>query len=104
VAPIDFAATPVVSTPPVCTAFCRLGSTPGCPNHGATGLLASGGCAMALAGEPGGTGDLAMCLQLCDVTADCTLKNASWFCKKDAATLAVFQHGVCFATSAITSP
>jgi hypothetical protein len=84
------------TTPGVCTALCRLGTQEAC-GYRITGIDAGppmGACVLPWGDTGYNTGDLGLCLQLCDGANDCSYKAANWTCRTDI-TLRGFGHSVC---------
>jgi hypothetical protein len=81
--------------PGVCSALCRLGTAAACGFR--SGPLGSGPPAGVCAypyGDAYDNGDLGLCIQVCDTTADCVFHAPNWTCRTD---LMAGGHGVCFA-------
>ena len=74
------------SGPGICTEFCSLGTLEAC-GFRITPLDAGppeGACVFPWgSGMLYNAGDLGLCLQLCDNTADCSYKAADWLCRTD---------------------
>ena len=69
------------TTPGICTAFCTLGAQKGCGYRGTPidAGPAEGACVLPFRDMGYNTGDLGLCLQLCDTNNDC-YRGANWVC------------------------
>jgi len=84
------------TTPGICTALCRLGTQEAC-GYRITPIDAGppmGACVLPWGDTGYNTGDLGLCLQLCDGANDCSYKAQNWVCRTDI-TLRGFGHSVC---------
>jgi hypothetical protein len=94
--PIDEIRDGGTSTPGICTARCRLGTQEAC-GYRVTPIDAGppmGACVLPWGDTGYNTGDLGLCLQLCDTTNDCSYKASNWVCRTDIR-LSGFGHSVC---------
>jgi len=84
--------------PGVCTAACRLGNLEACGFR--TGPLDAGPVPVAaclLATRTANDGDSAICAQLCDSVADCSVRDPRWTCTPDPTVQTAFRHnGFCW--------
>jgi hypothetical protein len=84
------------ATPGVCTSFCRLNTIEAC-NFRSTPISAGppmGACALPWSETGYNTGDLGLCLQLCDTENDCSYHAPNWLCRTDIV-LPGWGHSVC---------
>jgi len=84
------------TAPGICTALCRLGTQEAC-NFRITAIDAGppvGACIFPWSDTGYNTGDLGLCLQLCDTTADCGYKGPNWGCLPNT-TVTGTGHSVC---------
>jgi hypothetical protein len=86
------------TAPGTCSALCRLGTQEAC-NYRSTPISAGppvGACVLPW-GDPStyNSGDLGLCLQLCDDPSDCSYQAANWVCRTDLM-LKGFGHSVCY--------
>jgi hypothetical protein len=94
--PIDSAPDASTSNPGICTALCRLGTQEAC-GYRVTPLDAGppvGACVLPWGDTGYNTGDLGLCLQLCDVAGDCRYQASNWTCRTDIV-LNGFGHSIC---------
>ena len=85
------------TTPGICSAFCTLGS-PGACGYRTSSLDAgppAGACVLPFGQMGYNTGDLGLCLQLCDTNSDCGYTALNWTCRTDTP-LRGSNHFVCF--------
>jgi hypothetical protein len=84
------------TTPGICTALCNLGAQEACGFR--LGALDAGppqGACVLPWGDTGyNSGDLGLCLQLCDNSNDCSYRSPNWTCRTDIA-LTGTGHSVC---------
>ena len=90
----------ISETAGVCSSFCRLAgrdSLEGCGYRRTAVKSAATPVGACLTGvdDNAAPGDLGTCWQLCDETADCTLKNPGWTCVLDPTLISILNHGVC---------
>jgi hypothetical protein len=74
------------TTPGICTALCRLGTQEACGYRiNAVDAGPPMGACIYPWGDPNvyATGDLGLCLQLCDTEGDCSYHAADWTCRTD---------------------
>jgi len=84
------------TTPGICTALCRLGAPEAC-GYRITPIDAGppmGGCVLPWGDTGYNTGDLGLCLQLCDNANDCSYKAANWTCRTDIR-ITDLGHSIC---------
>jgi len=85
------------TTPGICSALCTLGS-PGACGYRTTPLDAgspAGACVLPWGQMGYNTGDLGLCLQLCDTNNDCGYTAPNWTCRTDTP-LRGANHFICF--------
>jgi len=85
------------TTPGICTALCRLGSPEAC-GFRITAIDAGppmGGCLLPWGDTGYNTGDLGLCLQLCESSNDCSYRAANWLCRTDIRIMELGNHAVC---------
>jgi hypothetical protein len=94
--PIESAPPPPATNPGICTALCRLGTQEAC-GYRVTPLDAGppvGACILPWGDTGYNTGDLGLCLQLCDVPSDCRYRAPNWTCRTEIV-LTGFGHSPC---------
>jgi hypothetical protein len=94
--PIDATADGGTSTPGVCTSFCRFNTLEAC-NFRNTPLGSGppqGACVLPWGATGYNTGDLGLCIQLCDTSNDCGYQASNWVCRTDLV-LRGWGHAIC---------
>jgi hypothetical protein len=84
------------TTPGVCTSYCRFNTLEAC-QYRSTPIDAGpsmGACILPWGQDGYNTGDLGLCIQLCDTEADCNYHAANWMCRTDIV-LRGFGHSIC---------
>lgn len=94
--PIDAITDGGTTTPGVCTSFCRFNTLEAC-QYRISPIDAGppeGACILPWGQDGYDTGDLGLCIQLCDTEADCNYHAANWMCRTDIK-LRGFGHSIC---------
>jgi hypothetical protein len=85
------------STPGVCSSFCRLNTLEACNFRSGIPISSDntqGACVYPWGPTGYNTGDLGLCIQLCDAPNDCSYQAADWVCRTDI-TLGGWGHSIC---------